>query len=121
VSGADYVHRSRTQADRLDAEQQAILEKIEMVLGPDWRQEFTHLRWITSREGKVILEADAMATFGFMADGKFACVQRIGPNEVRIIIGSADHIWHKTAEMTPAERKSWHSSLAELGLTIAPD
>jgi hypothetical protein len=66
------------------------------------------------------LQADAMVMFGFMPDGKFAAVHRTDLNEVRIIVGSADHIWHTTQTMTPQEREAWDRSLADYGPTVAP-
>jgi hypothetical protein len=102
------------------AECDAIPEEVEMCLGPDWRDRYTHVRWISTPEGRPVLQADAMVMFGFMADGKFAAVQRIGLIEARIVIGSADHCWHKTVHMTPAEREGWDRSLADYGLRIVP-
>jgi hypothetical protein len=61
-----------------------------------------------------------MVMFGFMPDGKFAAVQRTSLNEIRIVIGSADHYWHKTREMTAEEREGWDRSLADYGIVIAP-
>jgi hypothetical protein len=102
------------------AEQQAIVEEVEMVLGPDWREDFTYVRWISTPEGRPVLEADALVMFGFMDDGKFAAMQRTGLNEATIIVGTADHCWHKTAQMSPKEREGWDRSLADYGLSITP-
>jgi hypothetical protein len=102
----------------LHPEQQAILEELDLVLGSDWRQDYTHLRWIPGPQGRPLLQADGIVLFGFMADGKFAARQRIGLNEVRMVIGSADHIWHKTETVSPEEREDWDRSLADYGIHI---
>jgi hypothetical protein len=74
---------SATTADLPAAEKEAILEEIEMALGPGWRHDYTHLRWINTPDGRPVLEADALTMFGFMEDGKFATIQRTGINEAR--------------------------------------
>ncbi len=90
-------------------ERDAVLEEVEMRLGPDWRQEMgvQKVRWGVTERGRQLLAIDGRQVFGFGPGGQFISYTFTGDRTARLIVGDADHCWHRDVELTNEEMLEW--------------